>query len=288
MKTIKELINLLCLEKVDDRKFRGTNYITPWRRVFGGQVLGQALHAAYQTVPKDRLAHSMHGYFILSGDVDVPITYEVDLIRDGGSFTTRRVVAFQKGKAIFNMSASFQLKQEGIDHQVTIPNVLPPDSLLPDFKQIESLKESNPILYKRLTIIHPNAIEFRPVENLYGTVPSNARPYRHVWIRSREKVEVDMPMQHQLLAYASDYNLLGTAVLPHQEKIMRSNVFFASIDHAIWFHRNFSIDDWLLYAMDSPSASGSRGFSRGNIFSQSGELIASVVQEGLIREKKMK
>lgn len=283
MKTVKELIDLITLEKIDDQVFRGNNYKTPWKRVFGGQVLGQALHAAYQTVPPDRFAHSMHGYFILAGDVDVPITYEVDTIRNGGSFTTRRVVAMQKGRAIFNMSASFQLEQAGYDHQISMPNVLPPEVLLSDIDQLKSLKEKAPVLHRRLTYIHPNAIEFRPVEKPDPTNPNPGRPYRHVWIKARERVELSLPMQQQLLAYASDYNLLGTAVLPHRAKGDRANLFFASLDHAIWFHRSFKIDDWLLYAMDSPSASNTRGFTRGNIFDQEGRLVASVAQEGLIR-----
>lgn len=283
MQTIQELVDLITLEQVDHCTFKGSNYQTPWRRVFGGQVLGQALHAAYQTVPADRLAHSMHGYFILAGDVDLPIYYEVDEIRNGGSFTTRRVVARQEGRAIFNMAASFQLEQEGFDHQISIPNVLPPDVLLNDFDQIQHLRKIAPDLYKRLTIIHPNAIEFRPVENFYKGDAKHRQPSRHVWFKSRETCTLDMPMQHQLLAYASDYNLLTTAAVPHIDKVSREQYFFASLDHAIWFHRDFKIDQWLLYATDSPSAGGSRGFSRGNIFAESGELVASVTQEGLIR-----
>ncbi len=283
-KNIKELINLLTLEKIGEGKYQGTNYKTPWKRVFGGQVLGQALHAAYQTVPEDRLAHSMHAYFILAGDIETPITYIVDTIRDGGSFTTRRVRAMQKDRPIFILAVSFQLQQDGFDHQISMPNVLPPDALLPDYKQIEPLQKTHPALYKRLTVIHPNAIEFRPVENTYKDAKPS-RPYRHVWFKSVEKCDVSLPMQHQFLAYASDYNLLGTAVLPHKDKMINSNVFFASLDHAIYFHRPFVMDEWLLYAMDSPSASGSRGFSRGSIFNEQGVLIASVIQEGLIRQK---
>lgn len=284
METIEELIELLTLERIDSRIFRGKNYKTPWKRVFGGQVLGQALHAAYQTVPEDRICHSMHGYFILAGDIDVPIVYEVDTIRDGGSFTTRRVVAIQKGQAIFIMAASFQLQQDGIDHQIQMPNVLPPESLLTDIEQFKTLKESNPLLYRRLTSIHPNAIEFRPVEKY--TPDKKSQPYRHTWIKSRGKADLDLPMQQQMLAYASDYNLLGTAVLPHLEVVDGTKIFFASLDHAMYFHRDFRIDDWLLYATDSPSASGARGFSRGNIFNREGVLVSSVVQEGLIREMK--
>jgi len=267
--------------KTDNCIFRGQNYKTPWKRVFGGQVLGQGLHAAYQTVPDDRIAHSMHGYFILAGDIDVPIIYEVDTIRDGGSFTTRRVVAIQKGRAIFNMAASFQKRQEGFDHQITMPNVLPPNVLLPDFEQIKSLKETHPKLYERMKVIYPNAIDFRPVEKF--DPDKAARPFRHVWFKSNDKVELDLPMQQQLLAYASDHNLLTTSILPHQTKADRTKFFFASLDHAIWFHRDFRIDDWLLHATDSPSAGNARGFSRGTIFTKEGKLVASVVQEGLIR-----
>ncbi|MDX2248407.1 MAG: acyl-CoA thioesterase II [Bacteroidia bacterium] len=285
MQTLTELISLLTLEKTGERTFVGQNYRTPWKRVFGGQVLGQALYAAYQTVPPDRFAHSMHGYFILAGDIDVPITYEVDSIRDGGSFSTRRVVALQKGKAIFITAASFQVREpESFDHQIPMPNVLPPEVLLPDYQQIESLRETAPEWYARLTIIHPNAIEFRPVEKVDPTNMTQNRPYRHVWIRARDKVASDLPLQHQLLAYASDYNLLTTATLPHQDQLNVSRLFLASLDHAIWFHRDFKMDEWLLYATDSPSASNSRGFCRGSIFDQQGRLVASVVQEGLIRQ----
>lgn len=282
MQTLKGLIDLITLEKIDNQTFRGGNYKTAWGRVFGGQVLGQALHAAYQTVPEDRFVHSMHGYFILAGDVEVPITYEVDTIRDGGSFTTRRVVAMQKGRAIFNMAASFQLRQAGFNHQASMPNVLPPEVLLSDIDQFAKLKDTFPALYKRLTIMHPNAIEFRPVESL--ELLQQARPYRHVWIKTKEKIELDLPMQHQLLAYASDYNLLTTSALPHLDKALTEPVFFASLDHALWFHRDFRIDQWLLMAMDSPSASNARGFSRGSIFDRQGRLVASVVQEGLMRQ----
>lgn len=286
MKTVKELIDLMTLEQIDDRLFRGTNYKTPWKRVFGGQVLGQALHAAYQTVPDDRFAHSLHGYFILAGDIDRPVIYEVESIRNGGSFTTRRVTAIQRGKAIFIMAASFQLRQPGFEHQISQPNVPPPDSLLPDTELYKQFKETHPELYKRYMGIHPNAIEFRPVERIDPTKSEPAQPYRNVWIRTNEKTEVDLPMQQQLLAYASDYQLLGTAFLPHRGKIKK--VMSASLDHAIWFHREFRMDDWLLYALDSPSTSNSRGFSRGNLFDQSGRLVASVVQEGLIRDRTQK
>lgn len=288
MENVKDLIDLLTLRQVDELIFEGDSYLTGWGRVFGGQVLGQALHAAYRTVPEDRYAHSMHGYFILAGDPTKPIRYEVDIIRDGGSFTTRRVIAKQNNRAIFTMGASFQLEQEGLEHQISIPNVLPPDALLNDFDQVQHLKDTNPELYRRLTIIHPNAIEFRPVEDFYKGKQTNRRPFRHVWFKARDMVDLDLRRQHELLAYASDYNLLTTAAVPHLSKLHGKSVFFASLDHAIYFHRRFRMDDWLLYATDSPSAGNSRAFSRGSIFDQEGELVASVIQEGLIRVSERK
>ena len=284
METTKDLIDLLTLEKLDHCIFLGQNYKTPWKRVFGGQVLGQALHAAYQTVPKDRFAHSLHGYFILTGDIELPITYEVDTIRDGGSFTTRRVVAKQNDKAIFIMAVSFQLRQEGFDHQITIPNVLPPEVLLNDYEQFKDFKDTHPKFYARLIASQTKALEFRPVERYHPN--KKGRPFRHVWFKTADKIEVDLPMQHQILAYASDHNLLTTAIMPHNDHPDSSKAFFASLDHAIWFHRDFRIDEWLLYATDSPSAGNSRGFSRGTVFTTEGKLIASVVQEGLLRVKK--
>lgn len=286
MKEVQELIDLLTLEKLEENIYLGNNYKAPWKRVFGGQVLAQSLHAAYQTVPEDRFVHSMHAYFILAGKIEIPIRYEVDILRNGGSFTTRRVVAYQNGKAIFNMAASFQLKQEGFDHQIGMPNVLPPDVLLPDYEQLKRLKESDPDKYGHLPDIYPRPIEFRPVERYNPNIQND--PYRHVWFRSQEDLDVNLPMQHQLLAYASDYNILTTAALPHAQHIDQSKIFFASLDHAMWFHRDFRLDDWLLYAIDSPSASNARGFSRGNIFNEDGLLVASVVQEGLMREVRQK
>lgn len=286
MQTLEELIDLLTLEQLDDHTFVGQNYLAPWGRVFGGQVLGQSLHAAYQTVPKDRIAHSMHGYFILGGNINVPIRYEVDLIRNGGSFTTRRVVAFQNGKAIFNMAASFQLKQDGVDHQITMPNLLPPEKLSTSLEQIEEIKDSSPEAYKRIKYTHPQVFEFKPIEKITSQLAKNGPPFSHIWMRTSDKATIDLPMQHQLLAYASDYNLLSTASLPHRELLNKNSAFYASLDHALWFHREFDIQEWLLYAMDSPSASNSRGFSRGSIFSNDGVLVASVAQEGLIRVQK--
>ena len=286
MESIEDLIKLLTLEELDPCLYRGQSFMTPWGRVFGGQVLGQAMHAAYQTVPEDRLAHSMHAYFVLGGDCNFPIIYHVDTIRDGGSYTTRRVTARQKGKTIFVMAVSFQKKEKGFDHQITAPKVPPPEELQTDVEQLKFLESIDPLLYRRMKGIHPRAIEFRPVEKPDPLNPNPAPPFRNIWLRAKENLDASIPLQHQLLAYASDYNLLLTAVYPHQAKSKRGNLFLASLDHAMWFHRDFNMSDWLLYALDSPSASNGRGFSRGNFFDRKGKLVASVVQEGVIREGK--
>tara|TARA_B110000967_G_scaffold189417_1_gene213067 strand:+ start:442 stop:1302 length:861 start_codon:yes stop_codon:yes gene_type:complete len=280
------LINLLTLEKKETHHFVGQNYKTAWGRVFGGQVLGQSLHAAYQTVPKDRKVHSMHAYFILGGDINVPIDYHVDAIRDGKSFTTRRVVAFQNGKAIFNMAASFHLEEEGVDHQVTMPNVLTPELLLTDIQQAKSLQKLDPNRYQRLMEAHPQIFEFRPVGKAIYLQNRNSPPYSHIWFKTKEKIKADIALQHQLLAFASDYSLLLSATLPHRKNLDHEKMYYASLDHALWFHRDFKIDDWLLYSIESPSASNARGFARGSIFNIDGTLIASVTQEGLMRKYK--
>ena len=283
MNSLSELIELVNLEKINDHSFVGKNYQAPWGRVFGGQVLAQSLHAAYQTVSEDRYAHSMHAYFILGGNIDIPIKYEVDVIRDGGSFTTRRVVAFQNEKPIFNMSASFHKKQEGVDHQISMPNVFPPEKLMNSHAQIEQFKDVIPDTYKRYKSFLPKIFEFKPVDNMLTKLVKNSPPFDNIWFKICEKVAQSIPLQHQLLAYASDYNILRPASMPHREFLNSKEVFYTSLDHAIWFHRDFDISKWLLYAIDSPSASNSRGFSRGSVFDSKGNLIASVAQEGLIR-----
>ena len=282
----KELIDLLTLEKINDQHFVGNNYKTAWGRVFGGQVLGQSLHAAYQTISEDRIAHSMHGYFILGGDINIPIDYHVDTIRDGRSFTTRRVVAFQNGKAIFNMAASFHIKEEGESHQIVMPNVLTPDLLLTDIQQAEVLQKKNPERFQRMMMNHPQIFEFKPVDKAIYLQTRNSPPLAHIWFRIKDKIKGDLALQHQILAFASDYSLLLSATLPHREKLMNAKMYYASLDHALWFHRDFKIDDWLLYAIESPSASNARGFSRGSIFDKNGTMVASVTQEGLMRKYK--
>ncbi len=280
MNTPEELLQLLDLERIEENIFRGQNYQTPWKRVFGGQVLAQSIHAAHKTVPEDRVLHSMHAYFLLTGDINVPIVYDVDRSRDGGTFTTRRVVAIQKGKPIFITAASFQKKVDGFDHQIALPDVPGPEELKSDIELINHLKEKAPEMYKRFN--HDRPIEFRPVELHDPLNPKKSEPYRHVWLKAKGKLPDDLRIHQEVLTYASDYNLLGTAILPHRDQLKNKEMFFASLDHAMWFHRPFRVDEWLLYQLDSPSASNARGFTRGTIYNRDGVLIASVVQEGLM------
>ena len=285
MKSTKELLDLLNLEQIDENIYRGQNYQAPWGRVFGGQVMAQAVHAARRTVPDDRFLHSLHGYFILSGDISIPIIFQVDRIRDGRSFTTRRVVAVQRGKAIFNLSASFQKAEKGFEHQISMPNVPSPDALITDKEWAAKYKKELPNMYKRYSVARP--IEFRPVEKFDPITLKNKSPFRHIWLKATDAIKSDDPRVHkEVLAYASDYNLMGTSLLPHRANFNRELMQMASLDHAMWFHHDFRADEWLLYALDSPAASNSRGFNRGNFFNIEGKLVASVVQEGLIRLRK--
>lgn len=282
MKNIQELLGLLNLEAIEENIFRGQSRSVGSQRVFGGQVLAQALQAAIRTAPEDRFVHSLHAYFILPGDIELPIVFEVDRIRDGGSFTTRRIKAIQKGQAIFNMSASFQKNQEGFDHQISMPNVTPPGGLMSWDQLVEEFGAKLPENIRRfLEIDHP--IEFRPVERIHPMPAGKRQPQRHVWMRAKGEMPDDIAAHQSVLAYASDYNLLTTALLPHGDLAAGANIQLASLDHGMWFHRDFRMDEWLLYAIDSPSASGARGFTRGSIFDREGRLVASVVQEGLMR-----
>jgi len=285
MKEVKELLSLLELEAIEEHLFRGQSHSIGSKRVFGGQVLAQALNAAMRTTPGDRLVHSLHAYFILPGDTEHPIIFEVDRIRDGGSFTTRRVKAIQKGQAIFLMSASFQLQQEGFDHHINMPNVSPPDRLVSWEELRDKYGDMLPENIRRFLDIE-RPIEFRPVEMINPALPGKSRPYRHVWMKAKGDMPENKTDHQCVLAYTSDYNLLTTALLPHGNEASFQNVQLASLDHAMWFHRDFRMDEWLLYAIDSPSASNARGFTRGNIFTADGKLVASVVQEGLMRPKK--
>lgn len=285
MTDVNKLIQLIKLERLSDTIFLGQNYLSPWKRVFGGQVLAQALSAATQTVSEDRLVHSLHSYFLLAGDINVPIVFEVEKIRDGGSFTTRRVVAKQNGIAIFILSASYQKKgQEGFDHMIEMPKVALPDELKTDEEIIKKYEKFIPTSVSELITSRP--FEFKIAEGFDIFDNSTKPPFRHVWFKAKQPIDAPVQVHQQLLTYVSDYNLLITATLPHIEGPYPFNVFMASLDHAIWFHRDFTVNDWLLYAIDSPSASNSRGFTRGNVFTKDGTLVASVTQEGLIRPNK--
>ena len=278
---LDDLITLLKLEPIEDNIFRGDSRDIGSAQVFGGQVLGQALSAAQHTV-EGRVAHSLHAYFLRRGDMSAPIVYEVDRARDGGSFSNRRVVAIQHGRPIFNLAASFQTPEQGLDHQADMPDVPGPDDLK-DFSEIASdMLEKLPEKMRRyLTDKRP--FDFRPVESMNLLEPRRQAPVRHVWIKTVDALPDDQALHQNLLAYVSDYELLGTSTLPHGMPFGRGKVIMASLDHALWFHREVRIDQWLLYAMDSPNASGARALARGQLFTDDGKLVASTVQEGLIR-----
>ncbi|SDZ80023.1 acyl-CoA thioesterase [Microbulbifer marinus] len=280
---LEKLSKLLDVEELDRNLFRSRHHVENYRKIlFGGQVLGQALMAATRTV-EDRMPHSLHAYFLRPGSSELPVIYDVDPIRDGGSFTTRRVVAKQKGRAIFNMSASFQIQESGFDHQADMPTDGVPAP--------ESLKNTQQ-LAQEAGLVSPQhdqrryMIDFRPVDPqvYFGAEVREARCMH--WLRVEGEMSDD-PLEHRCaLCYASDLALLGTALQPHPISLFDPHLMPASLDHAMWFHRDFRADDWLLYVTDSPSASGARGFCRGQIFTREGVLVASTAQEGLIRQIK--
>jgi acyl-CoA thioesterase-2 len=280
---IETLLSILDLEPLEHNLFRGLSPQVGWQRVFGGQVIGQALVAAARTV-EGRAAHSLHAYFMRPGDPSVPIIYEVDRIRDGKSFATRRVVAIQHGEAIFSMSASFQVEESGFDHQLPMPSVPPPEEL-PSESDLKALfVESAPEPVRRYWE-RERPLELRPVDLRHYLSREPLEPVQQVWIRATGKLPDDPNIHRSVLAYASDMTLLDTSLFAHGRNIFDRDLQVASLDHALWFHRPFRIDEWLLYNEDSPSASGARGFSRGSLFSRDGRLIASVAQEGLIRRR---
>jgi acyl-CoA thioesterase-2 len=283
---LENLLTTLDLETLELNLFRGNSPQVGWQRVFGGQVIGQALVAASRTVSGDRFAHSLHGYFIRPGDPSVPIIYDVDRYRDGKSFTTRRVVAIQHGNPIFSMAASFHLHEEGFDHQADMPDVPMPDDL-PSEKQLLSQFEHLMPENMKHYFARKRPIELRPTDPEHYLKPEADRPaIQNVWIRATQKLPDDAALHQCVLAYASDMTLLDTSLVPHGRNLFDPEMMMASLDHALWFHRPFKADEWLLYAQDSPSMSGARGFNRGSIFTRNGKLVASVTQEGLIRLKR--
>jgi acyl-CoA thioesterase-2 len=277
---LTDLLQLLDLERLEINLFRGVSRDIGSPQVFGGQVLGQALMAASRTVEPDRAVHSLHSYFLRRGDFNAPIVYEVDRSRDGASFTNRRVVAIQHGQQIFHLSASFHRPEDGPDHQVAAPEVMPPEEL-PDLtatvrRRLQDLSDQQRRFWEL-----DRPFQFRSVEAIDDGRP---RPgVRHVWFRLAGQCTDDPELHRCLLAYVSDFHLLETATLPHGLSFHTGDVLLASLDHAMWFHRPFRIDDWLLYALISPSSSGARGMAFGRIFDRTGRLVASTAQEGLMR-----
>jgi acyl-CoA thioesterase II len=278
---IQAVLDILDLEQLEVNLFRGRSPQSRWQRVFGGQVIGQALVAACRTV-EGRAPHSLHAYFLLPGDPRIPIIYEVDRIRDGKSFTTRRVVAIQHGHAIFSMSVSFHNDEPGLSHQAVMPVVATPEELPRESELWQQALAFMPEPVRRY-YERERPIEFRPVELTRYLGEKFEDGKFHVWIRTTGQLPDDPAIHQCVLAYASDMTLLDTALIPHGRTLFEPEFMGASLDHALWFHRPFRADDWLLYAQDSPNLSGSRGFSRGLIFARDGTLIASVAQEGLVR-----
>lgn len=278
------LIAILDLEPLEENLFRGNSPQVGWQRVFGGQVIGQALMAAQRCVVADRFVHSLHAYFLRPGDPSVPIVYQVDRVRDGASFATRRVTAIQHGQPIFIMSASFQIDEPGFDHQIPMPAGKQPEELLGEEQIKEAYLQNAPEAVRRYWS-RERPIEIRPTALAHYFSPEKLDPRQDVWVRATGPVPAERHFQAAILAYLSDMTLLDTSLYAHGTSIFDQSLQVASIDHAMWFHRPFAFDDWLLYSQDSPSASGARGLNRGSLFTRSGLLVASVAQEGLIRKK---
>jgi acyl-CoA thioesterase-2 len=278
---IADLLSLLELEQLEVNLFRGESRDVGSPQVFGGQVLGQALTAASATV-EGRVVHSLHAYFLRRGDFNAPIVYQVDRSLDGNSFSNRRVVAIQHGAQIFNMAASFQVPEDGLSHQIEMPVVPAPESL-PDLGSPppESMRHMSERL--KQFFAQPRPFTFRSVQ--HGPEWNSPEPARQIWFRAVGQLPNDEALHRCLLAYASDFFLLGTSLLPHQPAMLEDRLVMASLDHAMWFHRSLRVDEWLLYDMRSPSASGARGFAQACVFAQDGRLVATIAQEGLARVK---
>jgi len=282
-RALDQLFLILDIERLEENLFRGLSPQVGWQRVFGGQVIGQALVAAHRTV-NGRLAHSLHAYFLRAGDPSVPIIYNVDRIRDGGSFTTRRVVAIQHGQAIFSMAASFHKEETGLEHQIKMPEVPLPESLPSEAELKERLIDRLPEPLKAYWQ-RERPIEIRPVDLSRYLSPEKRTPWQQVWIKATGQLPNDQSLHQCVLAYASDFTLLDTALIAHGRSVFDPNLMLASLDHALWFHRKFRADDWLLYAQDSPISGAGRAFCRGMLFTRDGKLVASTAQEGLVRER---
>jgi len=279
---LSELLHLLKLEKIEENVFLGQSQDLGFGFVFGGQVLGQALSAASQTVDQERRTHSLHAYFIRPGDAAKSILYNVECLRDGKSFTTRRVSAIQNGRAILVMPASFQIAESGFDHQAAAPAVTGPEQLISEHELRMKFADKIPSRM-RDKYLCKTPIEIRPIDPINPFEPKKKKPVRYSWLKTIKPMPDAYPVHQHMLAYASDFGIVGTALYPHGHSVFESKMQVASLDHAMWFHREFRMDEWLLYEMQSPNASGARGLNIGKIYTRSGKLVASVVQEGLIR-----
>lgn len=280
--TAEDLVGLLDLEPIEHNIYRGQNRDIGTGMIYGGQVLAQALVAAARTVPDDRPVHSMHGYFILAGDLSVPVVYFVDRLRDGGSFTTRRVTAIQHGKAIFNLAASFHRPEEGLHHQMEMPDAPDPDSLATELEAIRARREEIPEGLRE-TLTQDRPLDIRPVDDPDPFEVGEKPPRRCYWVRAATPLGDELLEHQAVLAYASDYGLMVTSLRPHAMTFRDPRLMVASLDHSIWMHRPFRADEWLLYAVETPFAGSGRGFARGTYFTRDGDVVASVAQEGLIR-----
>lgn len=281
---LSHLVKLLRLKRLDADTFLGESEDLGWGSLFGGHVLGQALSAAAQTVPGDRFVHSLHAYFMQTGRVDLPISYSVERLRDGRSFLTRRVTASQDGEPIFSVSASFHGREYGFDHQTEMPTVLEPSKLVSERQLARTIRAKLPAKLKKAAL-KPRAIELRPIDPVNPFAPTAQQAQRSVWYRADGQLPSTPWLHHALLAYASDFSFITTALLPHGVSWLTPGIRMSSLDHSMWFHRPFKMDEWLLHTMESPSAYGGRGFVRGQVFNEAGELVASTAQEGVIRLK---
>ena len=283
-RAMENLLSILDLERLEQDLYRGNSPKQGWQRVFGGQVIAQALVASQRTINDDRQVHSLHAYFMQPGDPEVPIIYEVDRIRDGRSFNTRRVVAIQHGKAIFSLSASFQVEEPGLDHQIDMPDVPMPESLIGETDLKSKFLKNAPENVRRYWE-RERPIEMRPISLEHYISREKLAPLQNIWVRANGVVPDDRRIQAAVLAYLSDMTLLDTSLFAHGMSVFSGKIQAASLDHSMWFHRPYAMDDWMLYAQDSPSTSGARGLNRGGLYTHDGMLIASVAQEGLLRQR---
>lgn len=284
MISVNDLLRHLTLEHIGENQFKGFSKTIGSPNVFGGQVLAQAINAATRTITNNRILHSIHSYFLEAGNLEIPIIYNVSIVRDGGSFSVRRVTAEQNGTTIFILSASFHKKEEGYNHQIEMdPTIKQPEQLLSWDDMLEQFGEIMPKYVKKLFEIE-RPVEFKPAEIINPLDRKDLPPFSNVWFKLKgDTSNLDLTTKQQILTYISDYNILGSAINTHGSKAHWGNTRTASLDHSMWYFRDFDFDDWLLYAMESPNASNARGFARGNIFTRDGKLIACVAQEGLMR-----